>query len=173
MEIWMVIVRYLANPRTKDHLDHHPEPSKNHVFALSMTCRFLRNVCLPSLFRSVDLPNLSVQDLLAFSKAQHILKNVKQMNITLDHLYEGRDIQYEDLRFRILVEGILLNMTHVRSLTLKSYADYYSDLHFTLRDFIYQPMNTIRTALQTTPELYTAWFKIAFPKMEAYLAAVS
>ena len=147
MEIWMVIVRYLANPSTKDHFEHHLAPSKNCVLILSMTCRFLRNVCLPSLFRTVDLPNLAVQDLLAFSKAQHILKNVKQMNITLDHLYEGRNIQYEDLRFRILVEGILLNMTHVRSLTLKSYADYHSDLHSTLRDFIYRPNGLKRLSL--------------------------
>jgi isopentenyl-diphosphate delta-isomerase len=40
-------------------------------------------------------------------------------------------------------------------------------------DFTYQSMNSIRSALQLTPELYTAWFKIAFPKMEAYLATVS
>ena len=139
MEIWMVIIRYLANSSTKDHLEHHPVPSNNHVLILSMTCRFLRHVCLPSLFKTIDLPNLPVQDLLAFSKAKHILKNVKQMNITLDNLYEGRNIQYEDLRFRILVEGILLNMTQVRSLTLKSYSDCCFTLHSTLRDFIYRP----------------------------------
>ena len=147
MEIWMVIVRYLANPRAKDHLDHHPEPSKNHTLALSMTCRFLRNVCLPSLFRTIDLPNLSVQDLLAFSKAKHILKNVKQVNITLDHLYEERDIQHEDLRFGILVDGILLNMTQIRSLTLKSYSDFRPALHSTLRDFIYRPNGIKRLSL--------------------------
>lgn len=146
MEIWMVIVRYLANAKVKDHLDHHPPP-KDHVLVLSMTCRFLRNVCLPSLFRTVDLPNLSVQDLLAFSKAKHILKNVKQVNIALDHLYEERDIQHEDLRFRILVDGILLNMTQIRSLSLKSYSDCCPALHSTLRDFIYRPNGLKRLSL--------------------------
>jgi len=143
----MVIVRYLAGPSTKDHLEHHPKPSKNHVLALSMTCRFLRHVCLPTLFPTVDLPNLSVQDLLAFSKAKHILKNVKQMNITLDHLYEERDIQFEDFRFRILVDGILLNMTQLRSLTLKSYSNSCPALHSTLRDFIYCPNGLKRLSL--------------------------
>ena len=147
MEIWMVIVRYLASPSGKDHLEHHPAPSKDHVLVLSMTCRFLRNVCLPSLFRTIDLPNLSIQGLLAFSKAKHILKNVRQMNITLDNLYQGRDIQYEDLRFRILVEDILLNMTQVRSLTLKSYSDCCPALHSTLRDFIYRPNGLKRLSL--------------------------
>ena len=161
----MVIVRYLANPITKDHLEHHLAPSKNHVLILSLTCRFLRNVCLSSLFRTVALPNLSVQDLLAFSKAQHILKNVKQMNITLDNLYEGRDIQYEDLRFHILVEGILPNMTQVRSLALKSYADYCSDLHSTLRDFIYRPNGLKRLSLWKV-KLPSA--PIALPKTLSY-----
>jgi hypothetical protein len=147
MEIWMAIVQYLANPRTKDHLVHHSEHSTNHVLSLSMTCRFLRNVCLPTLFRAVDLPNLSVQDLFAFSKANHILKNVKQVNITLDHLYEERDTQYEDLRFRLLVDGILLNMSQIRSLTLKSYSDSYPELHPTLRDFIYRPNGLKRLSL--------------------------
>ena len=147
MEIWMVIVRYLANPRTKDHLDQHPDPYRHHILVLSMTCRFLRHVCLPSLFRTVDLPNLPVQDLLAFSKAKHILKNVKQMNITLDHLYEGRDNQHEDLRFRILVDGILFNTTQIRSLSLKSYSDSCPALHSTLRDFIYRPTGLKRLSL--------------------------
>jgi len=40
-------------------------------------------------------------------------------------------------------------------------------------DHSYLSMDAIRTALQQSPEQYTAWFKIAFPKMEAYLATLS
>lgn len=36
----------------------------------------------------------------------------------------------------------------------------------------YQPMDDIKTSFATHPEQYTAWFKIAFPKLEEYLATV-
>jgi len=37
-------------------------------------------------------------------------------------------------------------------------------------NFSFQPIDTIRRSIQTEPELYTYWFKIAFPKLESYLA---
>lgn len=37
-------------------------------------------------------------------------------------------------------------------------------------DYIYKPMGKIKEELLTNPQLYTAWFIIAFPKIEAYLA---
>lgn len=36
-------------------------------------------------------------------------------------------------------------------------------------DYCYRPMNEIKTDLIHHPEKYTAWFKIAFPKIEDYL----
>jgi len=33
-------------------------------------------------------------------------------------------------------------------------------------DFCYKEMSGIRTSLQTSPERYTAWFHLAFPKIE-------
>jgi isopentenyl-diphosphate delta-isomerase len=40
-------------------------------------------------------------------------------------------------------------------------------------DYCYMSMSDIKNSLQSHPQKYTAWFKIAFPKMESYLAAVS
>jgi isopentenyl-diphosphate delta-isomerase len=37
-------------------------------------------------------------------------------------------------------------------------------------DFCYQTIEQIRNSLQTDPHKYTAWFKIAFPKLQTYLA---
>ncbi|MBN8787277.1 MAG: isopentenyl-diphosphate Delta-isomerase [Terrimonas sp.] len=37
-------------------------------------------------------------------------------------------------------------------------------------DYNYKPMEKIKEALITNPQLYTAWFIIAFPKIEEYLA---
>jgi isopentenyl-diphosphate delta-isomerase len=37
-------------------------------------------------------------------------------------------------------------------------------------NFSFQPIDTIRLSIQTEPQLYTYWFKIAFPKLESYLA---
>ncbi len=38
-------------------------------------------------------------------------------------------------------------------------------------NFAYQPIPFIRESIQKEPHLYTSWFKIAFPKLESYLAA--
>lgn len=35
----------------------------------------------------------------------------------------------------------------------------------------FHSMDVIRTSIKNEPHLYTSWFKIAFPKLEAYLAA--
>lgn len=35
----------------------------------------------------------------------------------------------------------------------------------------YKTMQQIKLSLQEEPQLYTSWFKIAFPKLESYLAA--
>ena len=40
-------------------------------------------------------------------------------------------------------------------------------------DYCYMSMIDIKNSIQSHPQKYTAWFKIAFPKMESYLAAVS
>jgi isopentenyl-diphosphate Delta-isomerase len=40
-------------------------------------------------------------------------------------------------------------------------------------DYCYKPVDEIKTSIQTHPQKYTEWFKIAFPKMEAYLETVS
>lgn len=42
-----------------------------------------------------------------------------------------------------------------------------------VKDYSYTSMNNIRSGLQTHPHKYTSWFKIAFPKLEDYLAATS
>ena len=42
-----------------------------------------------------------------------------------------------------------------------------------VEDFCFMSMEDIKESLQLHPEKYTVWFKIAFPKMESYLAAVS
>ncbi|MBX2923923.1 MAG: isopentenyl-diphosphate Delta-isomerase [Chitinophagaceae bacterium] len=36
-------------------------------------------------------------------------------------------------------------------------------------DYHYKPMDEIKAELVSQPEKYTAWFKIAFPKLEAYI----
>lgn len=36
-------------------------------------------------------------------------------------------------------------------------------------DYCFKPVEEIRNSIQSHPQKYTAWFKIAFPKMEAYL----
>jgi isopentenyl-diphosphate delta-isomerase len=38
-------------------------------------------------------------------------------------------------------------------------------------DYCYKPMAAIKTSISTHPHQYTAWFKIAFPKVEEYLAS--
>lgn len=40
-------------------------------------------------------------------------------------------------------------------------------------DYCFKPLEEIRTSIQSHPQKYTEWFKIAFPKMEAYLQTVS
>ncbi len=37
-------------------------------------------------------------------------------------------------------------------------------------EYCYQPVAEIKALLQTQPQLYTVWFRIAFPKLEMYLA---
>ena len=39
-----------------------------------------------------------------------------------------------------------------------------------VKDYSYQSMSAIRSGLQKHPHKYTSWFKIAFPKLEDYLA---
>ncbi len=41
-----------------------------------------------------------------------------------------------------------------------------------VNSFAYHSMDHIRQSIQNEPQLYTSWFKIAFPKLETYLAAV-
>lgn len=36
-------------------------------------------------------------------------------------------------------------------------------------DFCFKPVDEIKSSIQSHPQKYTEWFKIAFPKMEAYL----
>ena len=36
-------------------------------------------------------------------------------------------------------------------------------------DYCYKSMDDLRSSLNTHPQLYTAWFQIAFPMLEAYL----
>ncbi len=42
-----------------------------------------------------------------------------------------------------------------------------------VEDFCFMSMEDIKESVQSHPQKYTVWFKIAFPKMESYLAAVS
>ena len=42
-----------------------------------------------------------------------------------------------------------------------------------VEDYCYQSLSDIKTLLGSNASAYTAWFKIAFPKMESYLAFVS
>ena len=37
-------------------------------------------------------------------------------------------------------------------------------------NYAYRSMGDIRTSIAANPHLYTSWFKIAFPKLETYLA---
>lgn len=40
-------------------------------------------------------------------------------------------------------------------------------------DYCFKPVDEIKNSIQSHPKKYTEWFKIAFPKMEAYLQTVS
>jgi isopentenyl-diphosphate Delta-isomerase len=40
-------------------------------------------------------------------------------------------------------------------------------------DYCFKTVEEIKNSIQTHPQKYTEWFKIAFPKMEAYLETVS
>ena len=40
-------------------------------------------------------------------------------------------------------------------------------------DYCFKTVEEIKNSIQTHPQKYTEWFKIAFPKMEAYLEMVS
>lgn len=40
-------------------------------------------------------------------------------------------------------------------------------------DYCYKSIDEIRSSIQSHPQKYTEWFKIAFPKMEAYLETAS
>jgi len=40
-------------------------------------------------------------------------------------------------------------------------------------NYEYRSMNSIREAIQSTPQLFTSWFKIAFPALETYLTSAS
>jgi isopentenyl-diphosphate delta-isomerase len=40
-------------------------------------------------------------------------------------------------------------------------------------DYCFKPVEEIKNSIQSHPQKYTEWFKIAFPKMEAYLNALS
>jgi len=37
-------------------------------------------------------------------------------------------------------------------------------------DYCYKPLVEIKDSIQSHPQKYTSWFKIAFPKLQAYLA---
>lgn len=39
-----------------------------------------------------------------------------------------------------------------------------------VKDYCYMSMPSIRAAMESHPQKYTSWFKIAFPKLESYLA---
>lgn len=39
-------------------------------------------------------------------------------------------------------------------------------------DFCYKPIGDIKKSLQSHPDKYTVWFKIAFPKLEEYISSV-
>ena len=41
-----------------------------------------------------------------------------------------------------------------------------------VKDFCFLSMGEIRSSIQSHPQKYTEWFKIAFPKVEEYLAAI-
>ncbi len=40
-----------------------------------------------------------------------------------------------------------------------------------VKDYCYMKMEAIRAGIQSHPQKYTPWFKIAFPKLETYLAS--
>ncbi len=40
-----------------------------------------------------------------------------------------------------------------------------------VQDYCYSSMEDIKAAIASHPQKYTVWFKIAFPKMQAYLSA--
>jgi len=40
-----------------------------------------------------------------------------------------------------------------------------------VRDYCFMSMDDIRNSIEMFPQKYTSWFRIAFPKMEDYLAA--
>ena len=42
-----------------------------------------------------------------------------------------------------------------------------------ISDYCFKTVEEIKNSIQTHPQKYTEWFKIAFPKMEAYLEAAS
>lgn len=37
-----------------------------------------------------------------------------------------------------------------------------------VKDFAYQPMNKLKESLESQPEKYTVWFRIAFPRIEEW-----
>jgi isopentenyl-diphosphate delta-isomerase len=42
-----------------------------------------------------------------------------------------------------------------------------------VKDFCFMTMDAIRDAIASHPQKYTSWFKIAFPKLEEYLATAT
>jgi len=40
-------------------------------------------------------------------------------------------------------------------------------------DYCFKTIDEIKSSIQSHPQKYTEWFKIAFPKMEAYLETAS
>ena len=40
-------------------------------------------------------------------------------------------------------------------------------------DYCYKSIEEIKNSIQSHPQKYTEWFKIAFPKMEAYLESAA
>ena len=41
-----------------------------------------------------------------------------------------------------------------------------------VKDFCFVSIDEIKTSIQSHPQKYTEWFKIAFPRVEEYLAAM-
>jgi len=40
-----------------------------------------------------------------------------------------------------------------------------------VKDIRYVPVDELRKAIEEDPEKYTTWFRIAFPKLETYIAS--
>lgn len=112
-------------------------------------------------------------------------------NTCCSHPLPGEDTKEAALRRLKEEMGFETELTHAFTFTYKTefenglaeheidhvYTGIYDDAIFPdkneVSDFSYESMEAIKKMIHLAPQVYTSWFKIAFPKLETYLAGTS